>query len=303
MSVAIQWFENSLFDAPELKSPQPCIHGAGCVYTKKAADGKVTPAVCRYVHPGEEGKGRRLFPARTITFEHPDGEDVVNQPACVRLIGNALYYERMSMRMPWQAFCAVRGIPFTANVAGQHHKPVKRVAIGSHSSVATASKTAYAPETITASGVRVRKRQECTLSAKSTQVVKGSPVLPPKVIKTNGRLQDISSARVVKVAEVVVASLSEQGAAGIKDKDAYPLLYECVKHMQEKPTSVCAVIMGNPVTLALAAHPHNNRMLPEHLKAEEKVDLAEKRTLKIAEEVNTELTELQQAIKFLESVD
>ena len=130
MSVAIQWFENPTFDAPELKSPQPCIHGAGCVYTKTLPDGKIVPAVCRYVHPGEEGKGRRLFPARTIIFEHPDGDDVVEQPACVRLIGNALYYERMRMQMPWQGFCAVRGIPFTANVPGVFREPVRRVPIG-----------------------------------------------------------------------------------------------------------------------------------------------------------------------------
>ena len=137
MSVAIQWFENPAFDAPELKSPQPCIHGAGCVYTKKTADGKVVPGVCGFVHPGEEGRGRRLFPARTVTFEHPDGEDVVDQPACVRLIGGALYYERMRMRMPWQAFCAVRGIPFTANVPGVLREPVRRVPIGSPRVAAT----------------------------------------------------------------------------------------------------------------------------------------------------------------------
>jgi len=130
MSVAIQWFENPAFDAPELKSPQPCIHGAGCVYTKKTADGKVVPGVCGFVHPGEEGKGRALFPARTIRFQHPDGEHVVDQPACVRLIGGALYYERMRMRMPWQAFCAEKGIPFTPNTPGVYREPVKRVPIG-----------------------------------------------------------------------------------------------------------------------------------------------------------------------------
>jgi hypothetical protein len=137
MSVAIQWFENPAFDAPELKSPQPCIHGAGCVYTKKTAHGKVVPGVCGFVHPGEEGRGRRLFPARTITFEHPDGEDVVQQPACVRLIGGALYYERMRLRMPWQAFCAEKGIPFTANTPGVYREPVKRVPIGTSCVVAT----------------------------------------------------------------------------------------------------------------------------------------------------------------------
>jgi len=130
MSVAIQWFENSTFDAPELKSPQPCIHGAGCVYTKTLPDGKIVPAVCRYVHPGEEGKGRRLFPARTVNDVGPDGDGKFVQPACVRLIGNALYYERMRMRMPWQAFCAVRGIPFTANKPGVYRESVRRVPIG-----------------------------------------------------------------------------------------------------------------------------------------------------------------------------
>jgi hypothetical protein len=139
MSVAIQWFENPAFDAPELKSPQPCIHGAGCVYTKKTADGKVVPGVCNFVHPGEEGRGRALFPARTIRFEHPDGQDLVDQPACVRLIGGALYYERMRMRMPWQGFCAVRGIPFTANTPGVYREPVKRVPIGSTSRSTSAS--------------------------------------------------------------------------------------------------------------------------------------------------------------------
>ena len=130
MSVAIQWFENSTFDAPELKSPQPCIHGAGCVYTKTLPDGKIVPAVCHYVHPGEEGKGRRLFPARTVNDVGPDGDGTFVQPACVRLIGNALYYERMRMRMPWQAFCAVRGIPFTANKPGVYRESVRRVPIG-----------------------------------------------------------------------------------------------------------------------------------------------------------------------------
>jgi hypothetical protein len=136
---AIHWFENPAFDAPELKSPQPCIHGAGCVYTKKTADGKVVPAVCGFVHPGEEGRGRRLFPARTVTFEHPDGEYVVDQPACVRLIGGALYYERMRMGMPWQGFCAVRGIPFTANKPGVYREHVKRIPIGSSSRSTSAS--------------------------------------------------------------------------------------------------------------------------------------------------------------------
>jgi hypothetical protein len=127
---AIQWFENPAFDAPELNSPQPCIHGAGCVYTVKDAEGKVKPGVCHFVHPGEEGKGRALFPERTVNDTGPDGRGKFVQPACVRLIGGAGFYERMRMRIPWQAWCEQKGIPFTANVPGVYREPVKRVPIG-----------------------------------------------------------------------------------------------------------------------------------------------------------------------------
>jgi hypothetical protein len=123
----IYWHENPAFDAPELNSPQPCIHGGGCVFTVKDAEGKTIPGCCRYVHPGEEGTGRRLFPARTMTFEHPDGEHVVNQPAYVRLTGNAGFYERRRLKMSWQAWCAREGIPFVRNEPGVKHAPVKRI--------------------------------------------------------------------------------------------------------------------------------------------------------------------------------
>ena len=127
---AIQWFENPAFDTPELNSPQPCIHGAGCVYTVKDAEGNVKPGVCHFVHPGEEGKGRALFPERTVNDTGPDGSGKFVQPACVRLIGGAGFYERMRLRMPWQAWCAAKGIPFTANVPGIYREPVKRMPIG-----------------------------------------------------------------------------------------------------------------------------------------------------------------------------
>ena len=129
-SNAIQWFENSAFDAPELNSPQPCIHGSGCVYTVKNAEGKIVPGVCRFVHPGEEGKGRRLFPERTVNDTGPDGNGKFVQPACVRLIGRAGFYERMRLRMPWQAWCERSGIPFTPNTPGVFREPVQRIPIG-----------------------------------------------------------------------------------------------------------------------------------------------------------------------------
>ena len=115
----INWFVKALFDDPRLNSPQPCAHGSGCDY--KALDiesGQMVPACCRFVHPGEEGTGRRLFP-HTAT-----------KSACVRLIGRAGFYERQRLRMPWQEWCARQGIPFTANKPGERHPPVKRIPVG-----------------------------------------------------------------------------------------------------------------------------------------------------------------------------
>jgi len=119
---AIQWYNNPKFDAPELGSPQPCIHGAGCVFTVKNAEGVVVPGCCRYVHPGEEGNGRRLFPESVINGQHKN--------ACVRLTGKAGFYERCRLRLPWQEWCARNNIPYTPNKAGERHAPVKRVPIG-----------------------------------------------------------------------------------------------------------------------------------------------------------------------------
>ena len=115
---AIHWFENTAFDAPELKSPQPCIHGGGCVFTVKNAEGVVSPGCCRYVHPGEEGTGRRLFPKKN------------GKPACVRLTGNAGFYERRRLRMPWSDWCTLNKIPYKRNEPGVKHEPVKRVPFG-----------------------------------------------------------------------------------------------------------------------------------------------------------------------------
>lgn len=148
MSTAIHWFENPAFDAPELKSPQPCIHGSGCVFTMKNAEGKPIPACCRFVHPGEEGTGRRLFPERTLRDTLRDGEGKIVQPACVRLIGKAGFYERQRLRMPWQEWCARQGIPFTPNKPGVFREPVKRIQIGGRSSSAVV--TASKPEPLSA---------------------------------------------------------------------------------------------------------------------------------------------------------
>jgi len=115
---AINWYENPEFDVPSLKSPQPCIHGAGCVFTVKNADGTVKPGCCHYVHPGEEGNGRRLFPAKD------------DKPACVRLTGNAGFYERCRLKMSWQEWCERMNMHYEPNKAGVRREPVKRFPIG-----------------------------------------------------------------------------------------------------------------------------------------------------------------------------
>ena len=89
-------------NAPELNSPQPCEHGAGCTYYGS----------CRFVHPGEEGTGRMLFEERVVTNE--DGSSFT-QAACVRLIGAAGFYRRRRAQMSWPEFCARNSIPYTPN--------------------------------------------------------------------------------------------------------------------------------------------------------------------------------------------
>ena len=148
----INWFVKEAFDVAELKSPQPCEHGAGCNYRRKdPKTGAMLKACCRFVHPGEEGNGRRLFPARTVTYEveqeeeecPPEmrGDRVVRrekkpvlvekvQPACVRLTGRAGYYERCRLRLSWADWCSRNDIPYTANKAGSEPPPLIIVRIG-----------------------------------------------------------------------------------------------------------------------------------------------------------------------------
>jgi len=129
MSNTINWFESREFDAPALGSPQPCVHGSGCVFTVKGADGIIIPGCCRYVHPGEEGNGRRYFPARG------------SQKACVRLTGKAGFYERCRLKMSWQAWCERENIPYTPNKTGVRHEPVTRFPIGKLADTAVALRT------------------------------------------------------------------------------------------------------------------------------------------------------------------
>ena len=101
----IQWYENKALDDPKLRSPTPCPRGVYCQYKIPNPETKeLEIACCRMVHPGEEGNGRRLFPAR----QAPDGR---HQPACVRLTGKAGFYERCRLKQPWRLWATEHGIP------------------------------------------------------------------------------------------------------------------------------------------------------------------------------------------------
>ena len=108
---AYEWTGSEVdhFNAPELNSPQPCEHGAGCTYYGS----------CRFVHPGEEGTGRMIFEERVVTNE--DGS-TYTQLACVRLIGAAGFYRRRRAQMSWPEFCARNGIPYTPNPPRQREE-------------------------------------------------------------------------------------------------------------------------------------------------------------------------------------
>jgi len=121
----IRWFESAALDAPHLRSPQPCKRGVHCDYKlKDEITGELVRACCSGVHPGEEGTGRRLFPARIR-------DDGLEQPACVRLTGASNgFYERRRLRLSWAEWCESYGIPFTPALPGQPFEPLVRVPLG-----------------------------------------------------------------------------------------------------------------------------------------------------------------------------
>jgi hypothetical protein len=124
-SNTIRWFAKPSFDEPKLRSPQPCARGIHCDFRRwNPATKQMEPAVCHFVHPGEEGTGRRLFPARRLA----DGRQ---QPACVRLTGAAQgFYERCGRKIPWGTWCAQKGIPYTPVTPGAAWEPVTVERIG-----------------------------------------------------------------------------------------------------------------------------------------------------------------------------
>jgi len=90
IDIAFGWVAQPELDVPALNSPRPCSHGARCNYN----------GCCAFVHPGEQGTGRRVFPARNA-----------NEKDVVRLIGRPDFYERRRLRLSWPQWCAKKGLP------------------------------------------------------------------------------------------------------------------------------------------------------------------------------------------------
>lgn len=89
---SFDWDVNPQLNDPKYESPIPCKAGYNCCY-----DG-----VCSFVHPGEEGVGRRMFPARSA-----------EEKTVVRLFGlperKATFYERRRLRLSWPQWCQKMG--------------------------------------------------------------------------------------------------------------------------------------------------------------------------------------------------
>lgn len=151
LSNVIRWFESPALDKPYLKSPQPCKRGVHCDYRlPDSVTGELMPACCSGVHPGEEGTGRRLFPARTL-------DDGRRQPVCVRLTGASQgFYERRRLRMTWAEWCQKNGWAFTPALPGQPFPPLVRSPLGGKNSFQIPGP--HPPAPISLSGTRSIER-------------------------------------------------------------------------------------------------------------------------------------------------
>jgi hypothetical protein len=134
-SYAFDWNAQPKLNDPIYESPVPCRAGYDCCYT----------GVCSFVHPGEEGLGRRIFYARSA-----DEKDVV------RIFGQphkkATFYERRRLRLSWPEWCRRNGLP--APVAPVVSAPShKRKQVIDLSEAPVEAKAAPAPSAIAPSAI------------------------------------------------------------------------------------------------------------------------------------------------------
>jgi hypothetical protein len=92
------WNNQMELDDPKYRCPQPCKHAERCVY-----DG---PGGCGFVHPGEQGTGRKLMAGRyvkTATTKQWENETV--------RLSESSFYERRRLRLSWPQWCERQGLP------------------------------------------------------------------------------------------------------------------------------------------------------------------------------------------------
>lgn len=108
---SFDWDEDPKLNDRKYRTPVPCRKGYNCVHTE----------CCMFVHPGEEGVGRRLFPARTM-----DEEPVV------RIYGTpekkAYFYERRRLGLSWPAWCKEMGWTMPANPVHESNNLIQKAA-------------------------------------------------------------------------------------------------------------------------------------------------------------------------------
>jgi hypothetical protein len=104
----INWYVNPSMDDSALRSPQPCPRGIACDYKRKNPDGTLVRVWCKFVHPGEEGTGRRIWPEKKL-------DDGTILPATVRLTGmntavGGGWVQRLKERLSWPDWAAKHGL-------------------------------------------------------------------------------------------------------------------------------------------------------------------------------------------------
>ena len=107
------WAAQPELNDASLNSPQPCKWAEHCVYNGKGG--------CGYVHPGEQGTGRKLFEARLVK----KGDAERWEKPAVRLIGRPQFYERRRLRLSWPQWCERQNMP--APVPLSASAPAKKV--------------------------------------------------------------------------------------------------------------------------------------------------------------------------------
>ena len=107
----LKWYSSEKMDREGMGSPQPCKRGISCDYR---VNGERT--WCRYVHPGEEGTGRRL-----MTEKRKEDGSVMREK--VHLTGQHQcagggWVGRMKERMSWPEWAEKHGLNWDKD-AGQ----------------------------------------------------------------------------------------------------------------------------------------------------------------------------------------